>query len=272
MHNNFETLQKKCQRYRFKKFIKRVLLPIFTLLLIVAGGYLYLDSEHQPTPLKSPTPKAAAVDMTKKEIQAAPNVEKKEAPVTVSPINAPVQKEDVQTTQHNSAVTRKDITYDLHVDTHYIPKHKISKVKKEPKKKAVIKKEPKKQTVSPTPPPKEISVITEPPAPSKPLAMSTKKFHSTKEMIQRFDNEQKYDLALKISQEFYDQEDFQKASLWAKKANILEREADGAWILYAKSEYARGNKKRAIEILRLYLANANSSEGESLLLNWLQGK
>ena len=79
-------------------------------------------------------------------------------------------------------------------------------------------------------------------------------------------------LALKIAQRYYNEKKYSKALLWTKKANILDRRAEGAWILYAKSEYKKGNQDRAIEILRLYLANASSKDGESLLIAWTQGR
>jgi len=271
MHNSFETLQKKCQRYHRKQLSKKLLLPSVILAAVVAGGYFYLDSLGQQASV-AVTPKTEVPTPTKQPIAVSKPkvVQKKEIPAVIVATKPTPQKVEQQ-----PKVKPKDVPYNLHVDSSYIPKHKVTQTKERPKPKVVVKKErsqPKKQQVSHTPPPQVVTIKKEVTPAQNNLAMSTKKFHSTDEMIQRFDNEQKYDLALKISQEFYDQEQYLKASLWAKKANVLDHQADGAWIMYAKSEYARGHKKRAIEILRLYLANANSTEGDALLLNWTQGK
>jgi len=262
MHNNFETLQKKCQRYRFKQFIKKAfpLLLVSTALLI--GSYLYLDQqncsiEDRPQHItKEITPPALV-----KQQQNIPEPIKKAKERETKPLQKPQQ------------AAYKDITYNLHVDDSYIPQH--TKVKQKPKKEQIANKKkivaPQKQVIANTPIPK-VTPLEEEIKKNKPLSMSVKKIDSIDAMQTLYEKEQTYTLALKIAQAYYDTNRYSQTSLWAKKANILERENDGAWILYAKSEYAKGHKKRAIEILKLYLANANSSEGDSLLLTWTQGK
>jgi hypothetical protein len=42
--------------------------------------------------------------------------------------------------------------------------------------------------------------------------------------------------------------------------------------MYAKSEYAKGKKARAKEILNLYLANKPSKDAQSLLMTWDEEK
>ena len=93
-----------------------------------------------------------------------------------------------------------------------------------------------------------------------------------KDLISQYDKEPRYDLALKISQAYYDKKKFSKSSIWAKKANMMDKESDGAWIMYAKSEYTRGNRELAEDILRLYLANKRSKDAELLLMQWKQGE
>ena len=90
-------------------------------------------------------------------------------------------------------------------------------------------------------------------------------------MIKVYKENPKYHLALKISQKYYNSKKYAKATYWAKKANLLNHKDDKAWILFAKSEYASGHSKKAIKILNMYLAHANSSDGEALLLSWTQG-
>lgn len=146
---------------------------------------------------------------------------------------------------------RKDIQYDVVVDESYLNTY----TKKSP---VVIKKEKK--------------VLAQKPTKKKTVLVSTKKIRTAKEMLKQYEREPNYDLALKISQYYFENQKYSKASLWAKKANILDKSSDKAWIMYAKSEYARGNKDRAKDILNLYLGNKNSKDAELLLMTWKQGK
>ncbi|MEA2111482.1 MAG: hypothetical protein U9P71_05485 [Campylobacterota bacterium] len=256
MHNSFETLQKKCKRYHFKKVSKKTILPLFTIMILALGSYLLLQPQDQVTIKPQQTSPTVKMNTEKNLVQPTVPAKEIEPVIVAQPItNTPKVK---------------DVAYNLHVDDSYVPKHKVANVKqkKSPKPKTKAKKEIAKEVTKE----KKQVVINDPVPQATPLSMSTKKIKSTDELISLFQNEQKYALALQISQEFYDLKQYSRASLWAKKANVLDREADGAWIMYAKSEYAKGQKKRAIEILKLYLANANSTEGEALILSWTQGK
>ncbi len=148
--------------------------------------------------------------------------------------------------------TIEDIPYALQIDRKYLQKKEIIYKKK----------------VTPKEKPKVYIKREEP----KALAITVKKISSVSEMKKYYKKEKKYSLALKIAQTYYDEKDYSQSLLWAKKANLLNRDADGAWILYAKSEYAVGNKERAIKILNLYITNADSNEAKALLITWRQGK
>lgn len=87
-------------------------------------------------------------------------------------------------------------------------------------------------------------------------------------LIKQYDNFPQYKNALEIANFFYLEKQYAKASTWAKKANKLNREEAKAWILYAKSEYAQGNKKLAISSLKLFLQYKNSQEANLVLNEW----
>ena len=87
-------------------------------------------------------------------------------------------------------------------------------------------------------------------------------------LLERYANAPRYSLALKIARTYYDDGDFEKASLWARKANILDRDDERAWIIYAQSEYALGREERAKRILRLFLDYKDSAKARSLLMTW----
>jgi len=162
---------------------------------------------------------------------------------------------------------KKDVEYSLKVDTTYVPKNKavtiyedyVEPVKKPKPVKKVRSKEPKNKNITDYYVDKRYE---------KPLSISVTKLNSIEQMITLYNKEKNYDLALKIAQNYYNSQKYTKALTWAKKANILDRKDDGAWILYAKSEYAKGNHKRAIKILNLYLTNANSNKASMLLSTW----
>ena len=75
---------------------------------------------------------------------------------------------------------------------------------------------------------------------------------------------------MKSEYKYYEKHKYSKSLFWSKEANLLDHKAEGAWILYAKSEYAKGNKKRAIKILNLYRGNTKSSEADSLVMKWME--
>lgn len=78
----------------------------------------------------------------------------------------------------------------------------------------------------------------------------------------------KFETALSIAHDFYAKENYSEAAIWAKKANQMNREAEEAWLLYAKSYYAQGNKNEAIGVLELYLNYKDSKAAAELVKAW----
>lgn len=78
----------------------------------------------------------------------------------------------------------------------------------------------------------------------------------------------KFETALSIARDFYAKENYSEAAVWAKKANQMNREAEEAWLLYAKSYYAQGNKNEAIGVLELYLNYKDSKAAAELVKTW----
>jgi len=256
MYNNFETLEKKCKTYYFKQNLKiTVLLVIFV--VSVSGVILFLQKDKQDVSHKVVKPKKIEVVQEVVEVKKAEPKKQKveEVKQTIQP---KVQKQIVEKKQPVIKTKYKDVVYSIEVDDSYIPHVEKQVRKKQPKK--VHKKVEEKP------------VVKEQKPKSKRLKMSVKKVTDVKEMIDLYNKEKNYNLAIKISKAYFKKKKYTKSMLWAKKANILNRKDEKAWILYAKSEYAKGNSKRAIEILRLYLANTSSSNAKTLLLNWSEGK
>lgn len=114
------------------------------------------------------------------------------------------------------------------------------------------------------------------PAPVKTLSgnrvfsVQTSTPNTTSDFITSYRNAPKYETALIIARDFYAQENYVDAAIWAKKANQLNREAEEAWLLYAKSYYAQGRKAEAINILELYLNYKDSKPASELVRTWKQ--
>jgi len=253
MHNNFETLEKKCRLYYLKQKLK-IIIPMFFISIIILVSSMFFNKEEKQIIVKKESVKIIEHKNPKiKTIKEKETIDKN--------INIPKIKK-IKVIKKTKRII-KDVKYTIQLNNDIISNKKIfhTKYKKNNKKKEKII-EPLQITKT-----TKISKKT-----TNNFSISTKKLESTKDMITLYNKENDYDLALKIAQRYYDSKKYSTALLWTKKANILNRKADGAWLLYAKSEYAKGNYKRAIEILNLYLANANSKEGESLLITWTQGK
>ena len=84
----------------------------------------------------------------------------------------------------------------------------------------------------------------------------------------RFERYPAYETALRIAEIFYRRKEYEKAAEWARKANRIDRDKEGAWILFAKAKYAAGEKQKAKRILRIYLDYKSSNAARGLLDEW----
>jgi tetratricopeptide (TPR) repeat protein len=260
MHDSFESLLKRCKAYRRKKMLKKLSFFTGILILLVAVFCLYEFSDILSTN------EPVQIEPNVKILKQKPIITKEVVIQKVVPV-AVIKKEVHIEEEPSKKPTRKDVSYDLNVDENYL----FERVKKEPKSR--VKKElkaPAKKVVIPVE--KETIQIPKQKSSKNNFSISTKKLTGVEDLYTQYKKNPHYDLALKISQAYYDEKKFSKASLWAKKANMLDKESDSAWIIYAKSEYARGNQDQAKEILQLYLGNKNSKDAEMLLMTWNQGE
>lgn len=86
--------------------------------------------------------------------------------------------------------------------------------------------------------------------------------------IEKYNQKKSYALAIYIAKQYYFDNDYKQAGIWAKRANQLDRNEEEAWLLYAKSVYALDNKEKAVRILKIYLQYKKSSKAEFLLSEW----
>ncbi len=88
------------------------------------------------------------------------------------------------------------------------------------------------------------------------------------EWEQKYNKKKSYAIAIYISKQYYADENFKKAGIWAKRANQLDRNKEDAWLLYAKSVFALGDKEKAKKILNIFLEYKDSAKTEMLLSEW----
>lgn len=86
--------------------------------------------------------------------------------------------------------------------------------------------------------------------------------------IVAYEKNPKYETALNIARNLYNKNNFSEAAVWAKKANQINREGEEAWLLYAKSYYAQGQKSEAIGVLELYMNYKDSKAATQLYNTW----
>jgi len=106
------------------------------------------------------------------------------------------------------------------------------------------------------------------PAPKNRLLEVTNASSAPMTPEQTYQRSPKFETALGIARDFYTKEDYTQAAAWAKKANQMNREAEEAWLLYAKSYYAQGKKNEAIGVLELYLNYKDSKAANDLIKAW----
>ena len=78
-------------------------------------------------------------------------------------------------------------------------------------------------------------------------------------------------MALLIAQRLYDDKNYKKALEWSIKANEFDKSEEKSWIIFAKSAYKLGDKRRAIEALRAYLRRHQSPSIQRLYLQMQKG-
>ena len=110
-----------------------------------------------------------------------------------------------------------------------------------------------KSTISKQTDTSKLSLILE----AKPLSL--------KKLQQLFAQRHSYELALQIAHIYLQKKNYAKALEWAKKANSIDREKEGAWIAYAKALYGLGKKQKAKRLLQIYLDFKESQKVKNVL-------
>lgn len=238
MIDNFEHLAARCESLKRRRLLRLILIVAGTLVFILGVLLSYNQWIHSETP----TP-----------VVKAPATLKTESNASVSAV--PVERNETNL----SSVTKPP----LPVNTPVAAPLQITK----PLATAI------KPTITPAAAPANLPVpmakvpVTAPVPPknNRLFDVNTQNYESP---IEAYKSNPKYETALAAARDFYAKENFIEAANWAKKANQLNREAEEAWLLYAKSYYAQGRKAEAIGILELFLNYKDSKTASELIRTW----
>ncbi len=270
MHSRFDSLLRRCKARKRKTLLKRI--GIFTALLLFAAGAAYIagsgvslfgigekpieqasfqKSGHQPLPevkgaaaepkqvSKAPKSRQEAFETPKAEPKAEPK------PEPISKPKAPVLAESISQKKIQTPKKRSESVATAEAK-------KLPEPENEKPKEQIVETAEQKRGVEAKPK----------------VVLEVKEVTDLDALMERYGNSPRYSTALKIAEAYYEKGDFDNASLWAKKANLLDRDDERAWIIYAESEYALGREERAKRILRLFLDYKDSVKARSLLMTW----
>jgi len=257
MHNNFELLESKCKKYHLKKMLK-IILPIAFILLVSIISLLFVfEDEKKLEQIKTNNTKKQKIE---EEVE---DIFNKRVPIqdkaAVEIIEPDIFEEDIKITKI------EDVEYNLHLYSYKpLNKKRDKTIYKAPSQNKIVEKKIINKKVN-----QESKLIVKPKDNS--FSIVLKNLDSTDKMIEVYNKEKTYSIALKIAKLFYEKKDYKESLNWSRKANTIDSRAEEAWLIYAKSEYALGNDKRAKAILKIYINNSNSKKAKSLLISWTKG-
>lgn len=239
MIDNFDELIARCEARRRRHLIRFSLISVSIILFLIAAVSAYLEWIKPSSLILAP---ALQSSMTtgQKESDAASHTTGTvftSAPAVARPSISAETKPSVPTQKASSK-----------------PKETLKKPSES--KKPLIEKQPLIETASSKPKSGSLFEVDNASQPVDPMKAYTAN--------------PKYETALAVARDFYAKSDYSDAAVWAKKANQLNREAEEAWLLYARSYYALGRKTEAVGVLELYLNYKDSKAAKELLRSWKQ--
>jgi len=80
------------------------------------------------------------------------------------------------------------------------------------------------------------------------------------ELILVYNKNPNYNLAMTISKEYLKRKNYDKAQIWAIKANTIDPKRPDSWIEFADILIKKGQKQKAIEVLKTYLDSYGYNE------------
>ena len=235
MIDNFDQLVARCEGARQRHILRLSLRIAGTILFVIAAisGYqMWLTSQAEQVPAKQAAAVAVQASPIPTVTAKSPKATKATIPDTVNKTESKNTQEKTKPAQTNVAVRSTAATIKPELTVPALP---------------------------------EAAVAVPAVKNNHLFEVNTQKADTP---LEAYQNSQKYETALAVARDYYAKQNFTDAATWAKKANQLNREAEDAWLLYAKSYYAQGKKAEAMGVLELYLNYKDSKAASELLRTW----
>lgn len=242
MSNRLEKLHSQCRSYHLKKALKRSAALLLAFGMSVGAYYLY-EAFMQEQVIQSSIDKVNATQEmanTETKKQNVPTGEKTLSPSYLLSVSASEVEKSIKQIQNKKSAA------------------KFSEVEpaQELKRKSLLEINEKKAF----PQVKEAEV--------KAYFSDINEDKPLEDWIEKYNLKKSYTIAIYIAKQYYFNNMFKEAGIWAKRANQHDRDKEDAWILYAKSVYAMGDKQKGKKILNIYLQYKESAKAELLLSEW----
>ena len=252
MHE-YELLEKRWKRYKFKKLIKK----LGAVGIVFAGAYLILSyslfNHNTPATIKHPAKTSTSTPQPK----SSPQIQKSSLAQEISSSISSSLPISSSHSSHSCASSPAPLL---------LPNLEFEKYLTTPTKAMV--RHPRKTQ------PKKVSYTK---ASSSPIPTQHQKLHiqaqrsDIKTLQETFANHPNKNIALLIAQKFYELHKYQQALQWSIKANEFDKSDEKSWIIFAKSAYKMGDKRRALEALYAYLLHHPSPRAQALYLQMQKG-
>jgi len=109
------------------------------------------------------------------------------------------------------------------------------------------------------------------PSPSQLLELESKQ-EDIQTLIEKFKIAPSKELALLIAREFYHKQNYPQTVEWSMKANEFDKRDEESWILFAKAVYKMGDRKKALNALKLFVQKSGSKKAQELLASMYKGE
>jgi len=259
MNDNFENLEKRCQKLRIKKMS-----------ILVVGGVLAIICIALIYKAITMIPQKQDIDdyvvvLEDKKIENKPIViDKKYQSKGFEEVNEEknVKYEEVK----NEVIINNEPSLKLktNVDLEEIKKSS-SDIEEKEKIKQPSTPPIKKRELSQIPPPKEVKIIEEN-VEKQHIEFQVKEMKNVSQMQKQFKVKPSYAIAIKLAQIYLGRNELQNTVEWSLKASKLDKEKIAPWISYSKAKFKLGNKETAVRVLEMLLKKKKSIEVKKQLM------
>lgn len=244
-------LEKRWEKWRFKKIVSRVLLGLIIFCLIPLSWLIY---EYLPLLITSPAPKVQPPKVVK-PVETKPIIENAKVADNIAqnsniPLieNQPIKEEEIY---EYSTVKRAQKDQPVQDIYRHEPIEEIAPP--EPVEEEYVQVEPEDEYIDVEPQKPSIDIQT-----SDMGGYSTlkDKFYGTNNIV----------YALMIAEEYYNDKDYKNSKKWALVANNIDSKNERSWVIFAKSMAKNGKPQKAIEALNAFLkTNPNATKISALI-------